>query len=186
VIRQVELIWDKGRAFLYITRKKILWGILAAAYIASIAAMTMLVHGRSLQQWVTEFIPPGHIQKILLYPLQNHHPVTFAKLIVFGDFLSNIFLFIPLGMIIFLVFDRVFLYSQKYVFHITLFIAVSFSVCIELVQYTVPKRIPSASDVLANTAGALLGCSVFYIRQRLQKQALAKASEQKSVSGPEQ
>ena len=161
-------------------RKKILWAILAIAYFAFVVAGTMIVHGRSLQQWVLEYVPPGRLQAILLYPLQHHHPVIFARLIVLGDILSNIFLFIPLGMIIFLVFDRIFLYSQKHVLSITFFAGASFSICIELVQFMVPKRIPSASDVLANTAGALLGCSLLYLKQHMRKQHLLKSRGQKA------
>ena len=173
-------------------KKRILWGILTAAYLVLVVTATMLARGRSLQEWVLYLVPSGFFQEILLYPLQHHHPVTFSRVIVLGDILANIFLFIPLGVIIFLVFDRVFVYSQKHVLYIALFIGMGFSMCIELVQYMVPKRIPSVSDVLANTAGTLLGCSVFYLRQRAQKQSpVAKspstaAPDQNSVSGPQQ
>ncbi|MCP4401985.1 MAG: VanZ family protein [bacterium] len=173
-------------------RKKIIWGILAIAYVVVVLAGTLFARGRSLQEWVTYLVPPGRIQALLIYPLQHHHPVTFAKLIVLGDILSNIFLFIPLGVIIFLVFDRILLYSQKHVLYIALFTGAIFSTCIELVQYMVPKRIPSVSDVLANTAGVFLGCSFFYIRRRQEKKSLAPepepaaASEQKNVSTPQQ
>lgn len=155
---------------------------MVGVYFLLVLAGTVFMRGRSLQEWVIFLIPPGQIQELLLYPLQNHHPLTFSKLIVLGDIIANIFLFIPLGMIIFLVFDRIFLYPRKYVFFMALLAGAGFSIAIELVQYMVPNRIPSVFDVCANIAGALLGCSFFYIRQRKEKISLVLQAEPEAAS----
>ncbi|MBD3305322.1 hypothetical protein GF339_03090, partial [candidate division KSB3 bacterium] len=37
--------------------------------------------------------------------------------------------------------------------------------CIETVQYMIPRRVPSVSDVIANTGGAVFGCYLLGFRQ---------------------
>jgi VanZ family protein len=68
-------------------------------------------------------------------------------------------------MAIFLVFDRIFPYSIKKTLLTALLTGLMLSICIETFQYMVPKRIPSVSDVIANTGGAVFGCYILCFRK---------------------
>ncbi len=159
-----------------------LWG-LVLLYAGILVTATLGLRGRALQEWVIMIVPSGRIREILLYPLQHHHPIVFAKVILFGDILVNIFLFLPVGVIIFLVLDRVFLYSGRITCCIVVAVGAGFSLCIELTQYMIPKRIPSAADVLANAAGALLGALLCSGRQRLRKRLTASPDSAATSNG---
>ncbi len=158
------------------TIKYLVYG-LSPVYIVVMLLGTMMVRGRALQDWVVLLVPSGRLRALLLYPLQHHHPVTFAKFLVVFDVIGNIFLFIPLGIIIFLVFHHVFRYPMKYVLFTTLLMGGILSIGIESVQSMVPNRVPSASDVLANTTGAVLGCSLAWFRQRYNKTSSVPKAE---------
>lgn len=142
------------------------WAILLPVYLAFVMLLTVAVQGRSLQEWVAWLTPPGRVRELLMYPLQHHHPVTFAKLLDAAHFIGNIVLFLPVGMGAYLVFRRMFPASIRTILGAALFIGITLSTSIELFQYFVPRRIPSVADVIENTGGAVFGCYVLYFRQR--------------------
>ena len=100
-----------------------------------------------------------------MYPLQHHHPVTFAKLLNIGHFIGNILLFLPVGMGLYLLFRRIFPDSIRKILLAALGIGFILSTGIELFQYFVPQRIPSVADVIENTGGAVFGCYLLYFRK---------------------
>lgn len=138
-------------------------------YIALVIIGTALIQGRSLYEWVQLLVPPGTVHDWLIYPLQHHNPVTFAKLYRLADTLVNILLFLPLGMLVFLFFQRIFPHSIRKILIIALLVGLCLSSSIEMFQYFVPKRIPSLSDVIANSAGMVFGCYIFYVRKIYQE-----------------
>lgn len=64
------------------------------------------------------------------------------------EFVANIVLFLPLGVLLTLLLGRAW---------IALVLAVTLSVAVELVQFVLPARLPSVRDVLANSFGAAAG-----------------------------
>lgn len=69
------------------------------------------------------------------------------------EFLANIALFVPLGLLLLAAFPR----ANAWV---VLLIGYSASATIELVQTLLPSRYPTLSDVIANALGAAIGCLV--------------------------
>ena len=143
----------------------ILFLILFLVYLAVVIIGTLAVQGRSLLEWVHLLVPSGKIRNILVYPLQHHHPVTFAKLLNFADRMGNFLLFFPLGIGVFFVFRRISPGSVRTPLIVALFLGLFLSIGIETFQYLVPKRIPSLSDIIANTAGAVFGCYILPFRE---------------------
>ena len=137
--------------------KKRWWLILFICYVAVMLTGTLAVRGRSWYEWVQLLVPAGRWRDLLVYPLQHHHPVTFAHLIVISDVISNIVLFMPLGLIIFLAFRRYTAYAVTTALWGIFLLAASASASIEFLQQRVPQRVPSCRDVVANVAGAMLG-----------------------------
>jgi glycopeptide antibiotics resistance protein len=90
--------------------------------------------------------------------------VTFAKLIRLADTLFNLSLFVPVGMIIFWSLRRFFSESIRTLLCIALGAGILLSAGIELLQASIPQRVPSVSDVIANAGGAVLGCYMLYLR----------------------
>lgn len=150
--------------------KKWIWrGCLASVYLSLLLLGTLAVHGRSFQEWVQWLVPPGLIRTVLMFPLQHHHPVTFAKLLNIFDRMVNILLFLPIGAGIFLAFHRLFTYSVRCLLILALFFGCALSLGIEWYQARVPNRVPSASDVVANSAGAVFGCYLLCYRELLRE-----------------
>lgn len=145
------------------------WYLLLLAYLCIVVLGTMVVQGRSLFEWIHILIPPGRIRSLLIYPLQHHHPVIFERLLNFVDTIANLLLFFPLGIGIFLAFHSIFPYSIRKVLLIALFAGLIFSIGIEIFQSIVPNRIPSVSDVIANTGGAVFGCYILYFQREWKK-----------------
>lgn len=143
---------------------KTYWVVIILIYAGLVLLGTLVLPGRSLYEWVQAIVPPGRIQDMLVYPLQHHHPVTFAKLLRCADIAINIGLFLPVGIGIFGGLHRYFPESKRLPFVITFCTGLLLSVCIELFQARVPHRIPSVSDVVANTSGTILGCYYMYFR----------------------
>jgi glycopeptide antibiotics resistance protein len=137
--------------------------VLLFVYIALVLLGTLAVQGRSFFEWIHLLVPPGKFRDMLFYPLQHHHPVTFSKFLIVADIIGNIFLFLPFGMAIFLVFRQDCCYSLKKLLFTALAIGMILSLSIEIFQYLVPKRIPSVSDIIANTSGTVLGCYILYV-----------------------
>ncbi|WP_022894025.1 VanZ family protein [Agromyces subbeticus] len=71
------------------------------------------------------------------------------------EFVANIALFIPLGMLVRLAFDRV----RSWWIVVAGFLASAF---IELVQLAIPSRVATASDVIANTLGVAVGVAIVF------------------------
>ncbi len=67
------------------------------------------------------------------------------------EFLANIVLFVPLGLLLVIAFSRAETWG-------VLLIGYSVSATIELMQTVLPSRYPTLSDVLANTLGTAIGC----------------------------
>jgi VanZ family protein len=161
------------------------WWIFFLIYLVLLIIGTLGIRGRSLLEWVQLLIPPGYLRDLLVYPLQHHHPVIYAKFLNLADRLVNIFLFIPLGMGMFFVFHRTFPDSFRKLLLTTLFIGMLLSMCIEAFQYLVPKRIPSVSDIIANTGGAVFGCYILCFRKMYQKTRITKEQSLNSPRNPQ-
>jgi VanZ family protein len=134
-------------------------------YLTLMLIGTLAIPGRSPYEWVQLLVPPGRLRDLLVYPLQHHHPVTFAKLLNLADLFGNILLFFPVGMGIFAVFHRVFERSVRKLLIISLVAGLFLSIGIETFQHFVPRRIPSVADIIANTGGAVFGCYLLCFRK---------------------
>ncbi|BDZ39210.1 VanZ family protein [Microbacterium suwonense] len=69
------------------------------------------------------------------------------------EFLANIALFVPLGLLLVAAWPR----ANAWV---VLLLGYSSSATIELVQTLLPSRFPTLSDVIANTIGTAIGCLI--------------------------
>ena len=151
---------------------KLRYWLIGLVYAGCMFAGLMLVRGRSFYEWIMLLVPPGTFREMLIYPLQHHNPVTYNRMLIVGDVLINILAFLPIGMMIFLVFHRFFRYGMATSLILTMFVALGGSAWIEYQQRLVPNRIPSVSDVMANTFGAIIGGHVWiWRRQRRAAQA---------------
>jgi len=154
------------------------------AYAGGIFVSLMMVRGRSLYEWVMLLVPPGRFRDILIYPLQHHNPVTYHRMLLIGDVLLNILAFLPIGMMIFLVFHRLFRYGMTTSLILTMLVVLGGSAWIEYQQRLVPKRIPSVSDVMANTFGAIIGGHVWIWRR--QRRATTSSNHDDALRETEQ
>ena len=75
------------------------------------------------------------------------------------EFLANVVLFAPLGVLLVLAFPGVRWWA-------VVLAGFLLSVGIELVQLAIPSRVSSVSDVVANTAGTTLGLLLAWSRRR--------------------
>ena len=75
------------------------------------------------------------------------------------DFVANIVLFVPFGLLVWLAFPRL-------DWRIVLVSGCLVSVGIEVVQLAIPSRFPAVSDVIANTAGTGVGIVLIWTRMR--------------------
>lgn len=66
------------------------------------------------------------------------------------EFIANIALFVPLGLLLTIAAPRLHWWSVSIIGCLT-------SVGIELIQFAIPSRFPTVSDVIANTAGTVIG-----------------------------
>ena len=141
------------------------WWLIAVGYITLILFGTLVVRGRSALEWVYLLIPPGTLQEKLIYVLQNHHPLTFSKLLTLVDSLVNIGLFLPLGLALALVLQSRVSWDIRGLLVCALGVGFVLSVGIELLQAYVPHRVPSSADVVMNTGGMVFGCYLPYFRK---------------------
>lgn len=72
---------------------------------------------------------------------------------VFFEFVANIALFAPFGVLVAVAVSRWSLWA-------VVGLGCLVSITIELVQLGIPSRVPTVSDVIANTAGTALGCAM--------------------------
>ncbi|MGX1793237.1 VanZ family protein [Microbacterium sp. NPDC055312] len=82
-----------------------------------------------------------------------HTDVSLTTSYAVFEFLANIALFVPLGLLLVAAFPR----ANAWV---VLLIGYSASATIELVQTLLPSRYPTLSDVIANTLGTMIGCLI--------------------------
>ena len=73
------------------------------------------------------------------------------------EFAANVLLFVPLGLLLTLLVDRVW---------IGVAVCVAASVAVELAQFVLPSRQASPRDVLANAVGAVLGAGLAWLIMR--------------------
>lgn len=100
-----------------------------------------------------------YLGAITLSPFGFHLPrrsIPFDTLIVFSrpDFFLNIILFLPLGMILDLLFPPGSLLRPLWK---VLFFSAGVSLTVELLQFFLPERYPSLLDLIANTLGGGIG-----------------------------
>lgn len=85
---------------------------------------------------------------------------------------ANVLLFIPLGLLLTLLFRRPW---------IGVLLAVALSVAAELVQFVLPGRLPSLRDVVANALGAMIGAGIAWlvimVRHRSQQSPPGRPTE---------
>lgn len=79
------------------------------------------------------------------------------------EFLANIALFVPFGMLMALVFVRL-------PWWLITTLGCATSITIELIQLALPTRYSTLSDVIANTAGAAAGALLIYFVRRARHQ----------------
>lgn len=73
------------------------------------------------------------------------------------EFIANILMFAPLGLLLALLFRRSWVGAL---------VAVGVSVAAEVLQIVIPSRQPSLRDILANAIGALIGAAVAWMLTR--------------------
>ncbi|MGK3952193.1 VanZ family protein [Microbacterium sp. I2] len=83
------------------------------------------------------------------------------------EFGANILMFVPLGFLLTLLFRRPW---------IGVALAVGASVAAELAQFVIPSREPASRDIIANTAGALLGAALAWLVIRARSRGAAHDS----------
>ncbi len=83
--------------------------------------------------------------------VSEHSTISLATSSMVFEFLANIALFVPLGLLLVAAWPR----SNAWV---VLLLGYSASATIELVQTLLPSRYPTLSDVIANTIGTAIGC----------------------------
>lgn len=70
------------------------------------------------------------------------------------EFVSNIVMFVPFGLL------TTFLWPSRWNWWRMLLLGAATSTFIELMQLLIPGRVTALSDVIANTAGGLIGAAV--------------------------
>lgn len=141
------------------TRRSLPFAVLAAAYLAVVGLVTL---GPTL--WRTR---PARGDYDVLSPATWLDPDTWVR-IGSGEFVANVLLFVPLGLLL-----RLALVRASWVMPLVLSAAVS--VAIEVVQMGT-ARVSDPRDVVANTLGALAGVvlgSVILAVRRLTRRGAA-------------
>jgi VanZ family protein len=149
------------------------WWLLFPVYAGVVIVGTLAVRGRSMLEWVYLLIPPGKIQEFFVYLLQHHHPVVFARLLECADAFINLLLFLPLGMVLFFLLHRFFPESVRVLLLLAVCIGFTLSLGVETAQASVPDRVSSLSDMIANTGGTVLGCYLPYFWKRYKELRLS-------------
>ncbi len=73
------------------------------------------------------------------------------------EFVANVLLFVPLGLLLALLFDRPWVGVAA---------CLAVSVAVEVAQFVVPPRQASLRDVIGNTIGALIGAGIAWLLAR--------------------
>jgi len=80
------------------------------------------------------------------------------------DILTNILGFIPFGFFFSAYLSRKKIMSKRCLFLMAILLGGSLSLCIEVIQVYLPTRNSQLMDVLANSMGAILGATLYYLR----------------------
>ncbi|QQQ61671.1 VanZ family protein [Paenarthrobacter ureafaciens] len=80
--------------------------------------------------------------------------LPFKEAAVGVEFLSNIVMFVPFGLL------TTFLWPDRWNWWRTMLLGAATSTFIEVTQLIIPGRVTALSDVIANTAGGLVGAAV--------------------------
>jgi len=95
-------------------------------------------------------------ENVISWSLDRIHEVEMLRWVTFDglDFVAKMLIFVPFGLLLVLIFSR-----RRWVF--VVFLGLITSCWIELAQNIwIPSRSADGQDVLANTAGALLGAMI--------------------------
>lgn len=103
-------------------------------------------------------------------------PIRWARTTGVGEFLGNVLLFLPLGMLLRLALPRGGWVGATLV-------AASLSFAIEVLQMGTP-RVSDPRDLVANTAGALLGAVIVAAIASIRRRATRRAAERRAAEPP--
>jgi glycopeptide antibiotics resistance protein len=131
----------------------------AAMLILVSAAMAALIYALSGRAYANGEHP-------ILLLLSRNSVSRSTVLAVMMPVIANILLFIPWGFLAFLAIDMP-LRPRRITYVLTVVGGVIFAVAIELWQFTLPTRVTTPADSLANAFGALTGAILGHLRKRV-------------------
>ncbi|CAN5149610.1 hypothetical protein BH11ACT4_BH11ACT4_06220 [soil metagenome] len=119
--------------------------ILLALYTGLVLIITMTPQGRA----------PGVINRVVNAVLDAVHGRGLLLWVDYSvvEFTANILMFVPLGVLVALLVAR----RLRWILFV---VGTAFSTAIELTQTVIPGRVPDVRDVMANSAGFLLGAAI--------------------------
>lgn len=126
-------------------------------FLAIVARVMLVPYGVALALIV--WLPATAASKVtgIVYRLaqfvSSRLDVSMTTTYTLFEFLANIALFVPLGLLLVAAFPR----NSAWV---VLLLGYATSATIELVQTMMPSRYPTLSDLIANTVGTAIGCLV--------------------------
>ncbi|MBN8424159.1 VanZ family protein [Microbacterium esteraromaticum] len=126
-------------------------------FLAIVARVMLVPYGVALALIV--WLPATAASKVtgIVYRLaqfvSSRLDVSMTTTYTLFEFLANIALFVPLGLLLVAAFPR----NSAWV---VLLLGYATSATIELVQTMLPSRYPTLSDVIANTLGTAIGCLI--------------------------
>ncbi|MEJ1088257.1 VanZ family protein [Microbacterium sp. Mu-80] len=126
-------------------------------FLAILARVLLVPYGVALALIV--WLPATAASKVtgIVYRLaqfvSSRFDVSMTTTYTLFEFLANIALFVPLGLLLVAAFPR----NSAWV---VLLLGYATSATIELVQTMLPSRYPTLSDVIANTLGTAIGCLI--------------------------
>lgn len=129
------------------------------------AAMVALIYALSGRAYANG----EHSIRLLLSRVFHAEGTTVSRstvLAVLMPVVANILLFIPWGFLAFLAIDTP-ARPRRITYALTLAGGVIFAVAVELWQYTLPTRVTTPADSLANAFGALTGAILGHLRKRV-------------------
>ena len=98
--------------------------------------------------------------------------ITYQRL----EFLTNVGMFIPVGMFFLLLFGR-------RMWFVALFAGVAMTFSIEFVQIFLPDRVSDVSDIIANSAGTLIGVLFTLVVTTGEARRLRREASQTELAG---
>jgi len=137
----------------------------AAMLILVSAAMAALIYALSGRAYAND----QHSIRLLLsrvFHAEGNSVSRSTVLAVMMPVIANILLFIPWGFLAFLAIDMP-ARPRRITYVLTVLGGVIFAVAIELWQFTLPTRVTTPADSLANAFGALTGAILGHLRKRV-------------------